>query len=102
MKPRGEGASFRSLTERLATVRTLGRCQSRASTEIIVDIWCSLSAASRTRLSAMFPVSTQTMPRREVAKVRQFLETLAPPAIFDGAPRLRVEVYAVGLRPDGD
>ena len=26
----------------------------------------------------------------------------APPAIFDGAPRRRIQVYAVGLRPDGD
>src|SRR5580693_3723791 len=38
-------------------------CHGSASTEIAVDIWCSSSAASRTSLSAIFPVSTQTMPR---------------------------------------
>src|SRR6516162_4381412 len=29
-------------------------------------------------------------------------DAAAPPAIFDGAPRVRVDVYAVGFRPDGD
>src|SRR5580693_6587822 len=38
-------------------------CHGSASTEITVDIWCSASAASRTSLSAIFPASTQTMPR---------------------------------------
>jgi hypothetical protein len=39
-------------------------CHGSASTEITVDIWCSPSAASRTSLSAIFPVSTQTMLRQ--------------------------------------
>jgi IS5 family transposase len=40
------------------------RCQGRAFSEIVVDILCSPPAASRISLSAMFPVSTQTMPRQ--------------------------------------
>jgi len=44
--------------------RHFRECHVPASTEIAVDIWCSSSAASRTSLSAIFPVSTQTMLRQ--------------------------------------
>src|ERR1700731_454411 len=46
------------------TARHFRECHGPASTEIAVDIWCSSSAASRTSLSAIFPVSTQTMLRQ--------------------------------------
>jgi hypothetical protein len=39
-------------------------CHRPAFTEIAVDMRCSPFAASRTSLSAIFPVSTQTMPRQ--------------------------------------
>ena len=45
------------------TMCTAGRRHTLVSTEIAVDIWCSSSRASSTSLSAIFPASTQTMPR---------------------------------------
>jgi hypothetical protein len=102
---------------------TPGECRGPASTEIAVDIWCSSSAASRTSLSAIFPVSTQTMPRQagspRSAMAAAFFgpgiphharggadllddDAAAPPAIFNGASPRRIEVDPVGLCRDGD
>src|SRR5258708_6262874 len=66
-----------------------------ASTEIAVDIWCSPPAASRTSLSAMFPVSTHTMPR-QMASPRS---TIAAPFSAQGFHTTRRTTTA---NPAGD
>src|SRR5262249_16403052 len=105
----------------LASMWTPRKCYGPATTEIATDIWCSPSAARRSSSSAIFPASTQTMPRQaaEIGHAARLFgpgvphharpgadffddDLAAPPAIFEDAPRRRIEIDPVGLRPDGD
>src|SRR5215472_14865892 len=107
----------------LISMWTPRKCYGPATTEIATDIWCSLSAASRTSSSAIFPASTQTMPRQAGSprsamaaafSAQGFHSTLDRAPTFSMTmqrrhPRSsrthcaeRIEVDPVGLRPDGD
>jgi hypothetical protein len=98
---------------------TARQCHALLSTEIAVDIWCSPSCASSTSLAAIFPVSTQTMPRHtgspEIGHRGCFLgpgipdhgrggaillddDAASPPAIFDDASVMVTSLVICGLR----